>query len=761
MKHRNYLSELTAISFFFLMIISFGGCTVKKSPEMTKNLLPAPRMVEYKERISLDPGKIRTIYLYQSADDNDRFAAGLLKDEIEKLFTTTVDIKVIDSYKELPGPSVIMGIPGEDMPFAEFCSGLPSPANENEESYVIEVIEKSVVISGGGRPGLFYGVQTLIQLMEEAYWENTSLQGMTIQDWPQMKLRTVHYNYFFHLDRFEYLKESISQLAKYKVNGIVLEFEDRFKYQSHPLIAAPTSFSAEQVKELTEYAHQYHIDIIPLVQGLGHAGFILKHDEYSHLREDPEINQSCCPLREGTYEVLFDMYRETIEATPGVKYFHIGGDEVNVMGRCPLCKKKMQETGELGLYLTWLNRVNDFMKENGRTLIFWDDMPLKQAGLYRLTYNMADEKFDSTWTAGISNLNEIIDLFPRDGIFMRWNYDLARDKGNIYALDWYRDNDFKVMVASAVIGNWPLIPDYKWTPENIRSFVTLGAEKEVMGELCTAWGDDAGNHSEIYWTGFLASAEYAWNSDDPATVDRYWQKYIRRFFGPKTADLDSAFFNLSERVNFWNSGLMIKGTKNRRNNQLISLPDLQDRPEEGTYSSQFEKLIEKARIEKAACHEALKTIEKNIDIVTFNKYNLEVFASMGRLMEDHCDFVLSIGEIAAFGDRALEAHEAGNSEMVVENLQGMASVAENAWSRTASVYEEVKEVWEVSRYPKGEEGYVMNPQTNYLAGMTADLSYLILAEKRMDLQGYAEKIRQKAETYKKTGTFTRQLLNLP
>ena len=753
MKYRSFLFELTGRSIIFLLIISFGSCTGKKSPEMTTNLLPAPRMVGLKEGISIDPGKINTIYLYRSADDNDRFAAGLLKSEIDKLFTTAVSIEVINSYEDLPGPSVIMGIPREDKAFANFCSWIPHPRNENEESYVIEVSKKSVIISGGGKAGLFYGVQTLIQLLEEAAWENVSLQGMIIQDWPQMKLRTVHYNYFFHLDRFEYLKESIRQLSKYKVNGIVLEFEDRFKYESHPIIAAPTSFSADQVKDLTEYAHQYHIDIIPLVQGLGHAGFILKHDEFKHLREDPQINQSCCPLREGTYEVLFDMYRETIEATPGVKYFHIGGDEVNIMGRCPHCKKKMKETGELGLYLTWLNRVNDFMKEHGRTLIFWDDMPLKQAGLYKLTYNRADEKFDSTWTAGIENLNEIIDLFPGDGIFMRWNYDLARDKGNIYTLDWYRNNDFKVMIASAVIGNWPLIPDYKWTPENIRSFVTLGAEKEVLGELCTAWGDDAGNHSEIYWTGFLASAEYAWNSDEPATVERYWEKYIRRFFGPNTASLDSAFFNLSERVNFWNTGLMKKGMKNRRGHQLISLPDLRNPPQVGDWASQYAKLMDSAREEKAGCAEAVETLDRNMNNVTFNKYNLEVFASMGRLMEDHCNFVLSIGDIAALGDKAIDAHTEGNKEMVVENLQKMASTAENAWNKTTAGYEEVKNIWEVSRYPKGEEGYVMNPQTNYLAGMTADLSYLILAEKKLDLPGYAEKLRQIAERYQKTGAF--------
>ena len=201
-----------------------------------------------------------------------------MRDEINQLFDYEVSVQVVDSYEDLSGPSVILGIASEDVGFSNFCSGLPSPQEGNGEAYVLDTKKDLVTVSGGGEAGLFYGVQTLIQLLEEAKWENESLPGMTIQDWPELKERWVHYNYFFHLDRYEYIKESIVKLAKYKVNGIVFEFEDKFKYQSHPFIAAPNSLTPEQVKELTLFAHDYHIDIIPLVQGFGHAAYLLKHE---------------------------------------------------------------------------------------------------------------------------------------------------------------------------------------------------------------------------------------------------------------------------------------------------------------------------------------------------------------------------------------------------------------------------------------------------------------------------------------------------
>jgi hypothetical protein len=380
-------------------------------------------------------------------------------------------------------------------------------------------------------------------------------------------------------------------------------------------------------------------------------------------------------------------------------------------------------------------------------------MPLKQAGIYRLTHTEADEKFDTVWNAGIPKLEKIITKFPEDAIFMRWNYSLARDKGNIKILDWYKENDFKTMVATAIIGNWPLIPDYEWTPANIESFLTLGADKDVLGQLCTAWGDDAGNHFEIYWLGFLASAEYSWSNKSPDSLELYWEKYIRRFFGPNTVGLIQAFHNLSGRVEFWNTALMERGMKNRRGHRLITLPQIDNVPEEGSWTKHFKAIVEKAETEKAKCNDALDTLNMNMDRVEDNVYNLEVFASMGCLMSEHCDFVMSIGEIAKHCDEAIKAVKEGKNEEVIAGLEKMADIADSAWYKYTECYEEVEDIWEVARYPKGGEGYILNTQTNYLAGWIADLSYLILAEKRLDIPEYAGRLRGLADHYRRTGSF--------
>ena len=81
------------------------------------------------------------------------------------------------------------------------------------------------------------------------------------------------------------------------------------------------------------------------------------------------------------------MYRDAIEATPGSKYLHIGGDEIGNIGLCPRCKPMADKEGMLSLSLYWLKRVCEFAKENGRIPIFWDDMPLKHGGVYESTWS--------------------------------------------------------------------------------------------------------------------------------------------------------------------------------------------------------------------------------------------------------------------------------------------------------------------------------------------------------------------------------------
>lgn len=203
---------------------------------------------------------------------------------------------------------------------------------ESEEGYILTISSDRIEISSKGEAGIFYGCQSLEQLLEDAAVSGKALPACEITDWPALGYRAVHFDVKHHLDHMNYYYESIDRLARYKINAVVFEFEDKLRYRRQPLVGAPQSISIDEMAALTRYARERHIEITPLVQGLGHASFILKHEEYRGLRELSWNPWAFCPLNEGTYQVLFDLYRDAIDATPGSKYLHIGGDEIGNIG---------------------------------------------------------------------------------------------------------------------------------------------------------------------------------------------------------------------------------------------------------------------------------------------------------------------------------------------------------------------------------------------------------------------------------------------
>ena len=233
----------------------------------------------------------------------------------------------------------------------------------SEEGYLMTISKDKIEITATGEAGLFYGCQSLEQLLEDARDFKKPVPSCTITDYPALSYRAVHFDVKHHLDHMNYYYESIDRLARYKINAVVFEFEDKLRYQLQPLVGAPQSISLDEMAALTKYARDRHIEITPLVQGLGHASFILKHEAYSGLRELPWNHWAFCPLNEGTYQVLFDLYRDAIKATPGSKYLHIGGDEIGNIGLCPRCKPTADKEGMMSLNLYWLKRVCEFAKE--------------------------------------------------------------------------------------------------------------------------------------------------------------------------------------------------------------------------------------------------------------------------------------------------------------------------------------------------------------------------------------------------------------
>jgi hypothetical protein len=435
---------------------------------------------------------------------------------------------------------------------------------KDPEGYVLTIDGDGVEVRSTGEAGIFYGCQTLEQLLEDARDHDVAIPACRITDYPALPYRAVHFDVKHHLDHMNYYYESIDRLARYKINAVIFEFEDKLRYERQPLVGAPQAISIDEMAALTKYAADRHIEISPLVQGLGHATFILKHEYYAPLREIPDKRWVFCPLDEGTYKVLFDMYLDAMDATPGSRYLHIGGDEIGDIGVCPRCKPMADKEGVLSLNLYWLNKVSDFIIAHGRTPIFWDDMPLKEAGVYKSTYDVRVDSAQAAeaWEQGESRLAEVVRKLPENVVFMRWNYSMGRLPGNILALKWYKKNHFPAMVATAASRG----------PAAIKSFVELADEEKVGGMLCTAW-DDRSPHFETYWRGFIASAEYSW-SPKGRSLDDYDEAYMQREYGIEETHYYAIYHKLRQAASLWDRAFLRKGDRGDISNALLNLPGL-------------------------------------------------------------------------------------------------------------------------------------------------------------------------------------------
>ena len=109
--------------------------------------------------------------------------------------------------------------------------------------------------------------------------------------------------------------------------------EDKLKYNYRKEVGSSDAMSIDWWGRLSDYAIERNIAISPLVQGLGHASYILKHEKNKFLRDKPESDWAFNPLLKETYDLQFDLYRDAIKATPHGKYLHVGGDEVHLTER--------------------------------------------------------------------------------------------------------------------------------------------------------------------------------------------------------------------------------------------------------------------------------------------------------------------------------------------------------------------------------------------------------------------------------------------
>lgn len=546
------------------------------------------------------------------------------------------------------------------------------------EGYTLNIEKHKISIVGKDKAGLLYAFMSLEQLMEDAKDQKVNLPICQIRDFPQLSYRSVHLDIKHHREKTDYYYRLMDRLAKYKVNAIIAEVEDKIKFVRQPEIGADDALSIAEWKDLSDYAKARNIEISPLVQGLGHASFILKHEKYKSLRDNPESDWAFNPLDPKTYEVQFDLYRDAMEATPHGKYLHVGGDEVHTTGRG-------SSKSALELNLIWLNKVTQFAEEHGRTPIFWDDMPLKHAGVYRPMFDpgMSQEEVDKVWEENESNLVEFLDQFPKNCIYMRWNYQQPGTYGNLKAMDWFTSNGFQVMGATAGQTRWVLMPQNQSNIENIKSFALSSINKGLNGLLLTLWDDDS-PHFELYMRGIMAFAEYSWAGEKRSTGE-FKQVHRHRAFGPALSGDDYAFIDKLELpVGQWKNILLKKGIS--RNNirkmtsdGLIEVPDPNDK---GAWSAKYAEKLLAAKEMLASCDSIAYQITEMKQMAERNTYSLDIYEQVNELVRFSCKTLIAMEQYDLPSEIINQKEALNNLQAIPSGFQALKSGFEQVYGQT-------------------------------------------------------------------------------
>ncbi len=675
--------------------------------------IPRPQQLEQRDgALYLDRPLV--VVLSDSTDEEDRFAAGYLCEML------TADHGLDASVDEAGPDALVIRI---------------ARAAGKAEGYVLEITDDGVAITGNDTAGVYYATQTLRQCVTTGS-VGLQLPHLRIEDAPDLKYRTVHYDTKYHQDTYEYVQGFIRELAHYKANILIWEWEDKLAYKCHPQLGAPGAFTIEQMQDLTRYARQHHIQIVPLVQGLGHVAFILKHKEFRHLREIPDSDWEFCPLKEGSYELLFEIWKDAMEATPGSDFFHIGSDETYELGLgegCG-CKAKAEKDGKESLMNLFVTKCADFVASRGRTCLSW-------GGRWNPQTPTITPPREMVWTDGqdVEYLEQ-----AGDAGYPCWVY--APNTGIVPLivglLPWHKHSMWRGEAGSLRPGG------FFETMDTISRASRSGA---VEGSITTSW-DDSGLHNQMWMPRFVCAAEFSWNHD-LTDLDEWIDRFYANYFGPRVRDMRECQQLLQDGAQFFEDTLQ-RRVWHWGDVGKMHLPDF---PRDGLEYNPFWKrryagLLQQAQTWKIRMERALTIIDKNLGRPVKHAHDLEVMASCARLMLHNTKLFLLLADMETHLDNAYYHTGYSDRRASLAELRLMEREIGEHLAGKEKVYADLVACWEKTRLPKGcstgdHKYFYKRERARHFANRTADMRYLLVDEDLLDLEGYLERLKVYNDAY--------------
>lgn len=279
------------------------------------------------------------------------------------------------------------------------------------EGYTLSVSKKGISIVSNTQAGLFYGIQTFIQLTPIT---GTKIPFVEITDYPRFAYRGLHLDVCRHIFPIEFVKKYIDLMAKHKFNRFHWHLTDDQgwrieikKYSKLQQIAAYRNgtvighaghsnkydtiryggyYTQEEVKEVIAYAAARYVTIIPEIEMPGHAEAAIaaypelgcRGDQIQTERTFGVFDPIFCAGQESTFTFLENVLTEVMDLFPG-NYIHIGGDEApkTRWKECAHCQKRIKDHSlkdEHELQSYFINRIEKFVNSKGKQIIGWDEI---------------------------------------------------------------------------------------------------------------------------------------------------------------------------------------------------------------------------------------------------------------------------------------------------------------------------------------------------------------------------------------------------
>ena len=191
---------------------------------------------------------------------------------------------------------------------------------------------------------------------------------------PVVPIRGVHLDMKGTPPMPDRLIDLLGLFASLRYNALLVEWEDTFPWTVDERFRCETAYSPDDVARFHAEAARQGLEVIPLVQCLGHMETPLSVAGYEHLREVAHGSGVLNPLAEGARELVTGMVEDVLAATPNLTHFHLGGDEAWSFGTHPDTKAYIEAHGKGALYLHLVEPILDLLNARGVRPILWHDM---------------------------------------------------------------------------------------------------------------------------------------------------------------------------------------------------------------------------------------------------------------------------------------------------------------------------------------------------------------------------------------------------